>query len=117
MKLEGSAGAGERIERRERADAGDSDESLSWARGDARASRHDGRTGGPVGGGGPVPACSRAALHGMFRRAVAALAGRGDLAAVPSDLESKPAPEVKRLAEAYSAGQFALFRGLVERRR
>jgi len=64
-----------------------------------------------------VPACSRAALHGMFRRAVAALAGRGDLAAVPRDLESKPAPEVKRLAEAYSAGQFALFRGLVERRR
>ena len=117
VKLEGSAGAGERIERRERADAGDSDESLSWARGDARASRHDGRTGGPVGGGGPVPACSRAALHGMFRRAVAALAGRGDLAAVPRDLESKPAPEVKRLAEAYSAGQFALFRGLVERRR
>tara|TARA_B100000405_G_scaffold61258_1_gene41789 strand:+ start:152 stop:313 length:162 start_codon:yes stop_codon:yes gene_type:complete len=53
----------------------------------------------------------------MFRQAVAALAGRGDLAAVPRDLESKPAPEVKRLAEAYSAGQFALFRGLVERRR
>jgi len=119
VKLEGSAGAGERIERSHsnRADAGDGDESLTWARGDGTRSRHDGRTGGPVGGGGPVPACSRAALHGMFRRAVAALAGRGDLAAVPRELESKPASEVKRLAEAYSAGQFALFRGLVERRR
>ena len=117
VKLEGAAGVGEKIVDKNRADAGDSDESLTWARGDARASRHDGRTGGPVGGGGPMPACSRAALHGMFREAVAALEGRGDLASIPPSFKSMEPSDVKRAAKAYSAGQFALFRGLIERRR
>ena len=117
VKLEGAAGVGEKIVDKNRADAGDSDESLTWARGDARASRHDGRTGGPVGGGGPMPACSRAALHGMFREAAAALEGRGDLASIPPSFKSMEPSDVKRAAKAYSAGQFALFRGLIERRR
>jgi hypothetical protein len=43
VKVEGAAAAGDAISNRSRADAGDGDESLSWARGDAAASRHDGR--------------------------------------------------------------------------
>ena len=41
---------------------------MSWSRGDAAASRHDGRTGGAIGGGGPSPAVSRAALFELFQQ-------------------------------------------------
>jgi hypothetical protein len=53
----------------------------------------------------------------MFREAVAALEGRGDLASIPPSFKSMEPSDVKRAAKAYSAGQFALFRGLIERRR
>ena len=56
-------------------------------------------------------------MHGMFCETVAALEGRGDLASIPPSFKSMEPSDVKRAAKAYSAGQFALFRGLIERRR
>ena len=54
IKCEGAAKSGSKIADKRRADAGDGDECLTWARGDASVERHDGRTGGAVarGGGG-----------------------------------------------------------------
>lgn len=87
-------GAGDAISDRARADAGDGDESLSWARGDAAASRHDGRTGGAVGGAGPSPAITRAALFEQFEQTRAALDACPDLliALPPQPSQRDPAP-------------------------
>ena len=79
VRAECKTGAGDAISARARADAGDGDESLSWARGDAIACRHDGRTGGAVGGGGLAPAVSRAALFELFEQTRVALGNRPDI--------------------------------------
>ena len=67
----GAAKHGDAIGDKSRADAGDGDESLSWARGDARVARHDGRTGGPIGGLGAHPAVCGEALFESFARVLA----------------------------------------------
>ena len=113
VKCEGAARAGAAIADRARADAGDGDESASWARGDARASVHDGRTGGPVGGGGPIPAVATEALWREFKALVSGpLRMRRDVADVPvAAVEARTAAEAKRLAARYAAAKHAMVRG------
>ena len=64
---------------------------MSWSRGDAAASRHDGRTGGAIGGGGPSPAVSRAALFELFQQTRGAIldSARQDIVALPPELSSR----------------------------
>ena len=114
VKSEAATRAGAAIADRARADAGDGDESASWARGDARASVHDGRTGGPVGGGGPVPAVASEALWRAFKALVSGpLRGRRDLVDVPvAAVEARTAAEAKRLAARYAAAKHAMLRGI-----
>jgi hypothetical protein len=99
-----------------RADAGDSDESLTWCRGEAGVTRHDGRTGTAVGGGGPVPTASRAwAFRDVsetlrvvrFSRNV--LDAREDAAL----FHQKTPQGLKAMAKAYAAARHALIRGNV----
>ena len=113
VKCEGAARAGAAIADRARADAGDGDESASWARGDARASVHDGRTGGPVGGGGPIPASRRKRCGASSKRSSRVLcAARRDVADVPvAAVEARTAAEAKRLAARYAAAKHAMVRG------
>ena len=113
VKCEGAARAGAAIADRARADAGDGDESASWARGDARASVHDGRTGGPVGGGGPIPAVATEALWREFKALVTGpLRKRRDVADVPvAAVEARTVAEAKRLAARYAAAKHAMERG------
>ena len=82
--------------------------------GDARASVHDGRTGGPVGGGGPMPAVASEALWRAFKALVSGpLRGRRDLVDVPvAAVEARTAAEAKRLAARYAAAKHAMLRGI-----
>ena len=114
VKSEAATRAGAAIADRARADAGDGDESASWARGDARAGVHDGRTGGPVGGGGPIPAVASEALWRAFKALVSGpLRGRRDLVDVPvAAVEARTAAEAKRLAARYAAAKHAMLRGI-----
>ena len=114
-------------------DAGDGDESLCWARGDAgTAARHDGRTGGAVGGAGPRPAVSRAALFQLFERTVAALEGRSDIVSLAPEVIGGAAggaagggsgsgggsgyEAAKAAARGYGAAREALLRGAAAER-
>ena len=90
VRVEGAAAIGDGIANKSRADAGDGDESLCWARGEARAIRHDGRTGGAVGGARGRPAVSRAALFELFQQTLAALTTHPDMVALAPELAQLP---------------------------
>ena len=99
-----------------RADAGDSDESLTWCRGEAGVTRHDGRTGTAAGGGGPVPAASRAwAFRDVSRTLRVVRASRNVLDASEDDaLFHQKTPEgLKALAKPYAAAKHALIKAYV----
>jgi hypothetical protein len=99
-----------------RADAGDSDESLTWCRGEVSVTRHDGRTGTAVGGGGPVPTASRAwAFRDVSETLSVVRASRNVLdAGEDAALFHQKTPQgLKALAKPYAAARHALIRGNV----
>ena len=102
-----------------RADAGDSDESLTWCRGELSVTRHDGRTGTAVGGGGPVPTASRAwAFRDVSETLrVVRASGRNVLDVQSGEnaalFHQKTPQGLKAMAKTYAAARHALIRGNV----
>ena len=118
IKCEGAAKSGSKIADKRRADAGDGDECLTWARGDASVERHDGRTGGAVGGGGAAPAVSGFKHFEKVRALAAKLAGRPDIYAGSETMrrvaEAHEAHDAKKLSARYNHARRALEEGPVK---
>ena len=102
-----------------RADAGDSDESLTWCRGELSVTRHDGRTGTAVGGGGPVPTASRAwAFRDVSETLrVVRASGRNVLDVQSGEnaalFHQKTPQGLKAMAKTYAAARHALIKANV----
>ena len=99
-----------------RADAGDSDESLTWCRGELSVTRHDGRTGTAVGGGGPVPTASRAWAFRDVSETLRVVRGSRNVLDVGEDaalFHQKTPQGLKAMAKPYAAARHALIRGNV----
>lgn len=118
IKCEGAAKSGSKIADKRRADAGDGDECLTWARGDANVEAHDGRTGGAVGGGGAAPAVSGFKHFEKVRALAAKLAGRPDIVAGSETMrrvaEAHEAHDAKKLSARYNHARRALEEGPVK---
>jgi hypothetical protein len=118
VKCEGAAKSGSKIADKRRADAGDGDECLTWARGDASVEAHDGRTGGAVGGGGAAPAVSGFKHFEKVRALAAKLAGRPDIYAGSETMrrvaEASEAHDAKKLSARYNHARRALEEGPVK---
>lgn len=99
-----------------RADAGDSDESITWCYGEGGVTRHDGRTGMTVGGGGPVPVVARAWQFRDLQNTLGTIKGKREVFDVlDSDkiFTLKSAEDAKAAAVTYAAGKHALLKGKV----
>jgi hypothetical protein len=100
-----------------RADAGDSDESLTWCRYEASVTRHDGRTGTIVGGGGPIPVVSRAWAFRDVSETLNVIRGKRDVLDVDENkhpmFRAANSSELKATAKPYAAARHALLKGNV----
>jgi hypothetical protein len=99
-----------------RAGAGDSDESLTWCHGETVCTRHDGRTGMSVGGGGPTPVVARAWQFADFQKTLGALRGKREVLDLRVDdklFSVKNAQDAKALAVTYAAGKHAMLKARV----
>ena len=100
-----------------RADAGDSDESLTWCRYEASVTRHDGRTGTVVGGGGPIPVVSRAWAFRDVSETLNVIRGKRDVLDVDENkhpmFRAANSSELKATAKPYAAARHALLKGNV----
>ena len=99
-----------------RADAGDSDESLTWCRGEVGVTRHDGRTGVAVGGGGPVPVVARAWAFRDVSETLRCVRGKRHVLDVDENASlfaATSAAALKATAEPYAAARRALIGGNV----
>ena len=99
-----------------RADAGDSDESLTWCRGESAVTRHDGRTGTAVGGGGPVPVAARAWAFRDVSETLRVVRGKRHVLNVDENAKMfsrANSAALKATAETYAAARRALIEGRV----
>lgn len=99
-----------------RAGAGDSDESLTWCHGETVCTRHDGRTGMSVGGGGPTPVVARAWQFADFQKTLGALRGKREVLDLRVDdklFSVKNARDAKALAVTYATGKHAMLKARV----
>ena len=99
-----------------RADAGDSDESLTWCRHESSVTRHDGRTGTVVGGGGPAPVVSRAWAFRDVSETLRAVRGKRDIVDVDENatmFRAANSRALKAAAKPYAAARHALVKGNV----